>query len=101
MADHFDQMDNQTFYQLTASVCSELGCGRVVSAQTSIEPEERPVWWIEPMCRWSTSVLRHCVALNDINYDISLKVTCSGNDEHMFVFFIFKLQICTDFENLS
>ncbi|XP_032446908.1 scavenger receptor cysteine-rich type 1 protein M160-like isoform X2 [Xiphophorus hellerii] len=60
-----------------AAVCAELDCGSAVSARTSEEASERPVWFIFPDCLQSGSALKNCLPC-DATSDQSHEIICSG-----------------------
>ncbi|XP_032446824.1 scavenger receptor cysteine-rich type 1 protein M160-like isoform X2 [Xiphophorus hellerii] len=60
-----------------AAVCAELDCGSAVSARTSVEASERPVWGIWSDCFQSGSALKNCLPYDEIFHQ-SHELICSG-----------------------
>ncbi|XP_051813982.1 CD5 antigen-like [Acanthochromis polyacanthus] len=61
-----------------ASVCSQLGCGSIVTTDLEEIGSSRHVWFIKSSCFQSTLSLQDCLLLNDEARDSdSLQVICS------------------------
>ncbi|XP_074497107.1 scavenger receptor cysteine-rich type 1 protein M130-like isoform X1 [Sebastes fasciatus] len=71
-------LDSQWDQKSAAAVCNRLDCGSAVSTNISTSSSLKSVWWIQPSCVASYSMLRECLRLpsDTIGYD-SLEVICS------------------------
>ncbi|XP_051813980.1 scavenger receptor cysteine-rich type 1 protein M130-like isoform X4 [Acanthochromis polyacanthus] len=69
---------NQNWTSAASSVCSQLGCGSIVTTDLEEIGSKRPMWIIQSSCFQSTLSLQDCLVLSDEARDSdSLQVICS------------------------